>query len=313
MPAVQPEEHPTMPPRGLWSPLLNAAAEGDAAAIHRILAESPGAAMDHRFCWLPLHVASSHGHAAAVAELLAAAPQAASVTGPGRKLPLYFAAVNGHAAVVQLLLAAAPQTERAKTDRGKRALVLAASQGHLPAVRVLVERSAAPPAELIANLLEVWDKPYGGLPSKKSKKTACALLTDLAASRSLSPADWAALPTPCPGLAHALPAVLARSPAEAAQHVAHLLDTARGRLRALVLSLARLQRRLGLKLPESIVRRILVAALVEEEREADAAEPSSSEEESEGGKWGSSEEEWGDSSPPPPEYLYFELPWPPGQ
>eukprot|EP00887_Chlorella_sp_A99_P001709 scaffold8.g1709.t1 len=254
------------------TPLHAAARLGDVAAIRRILAESPGDAMAaDANGWLPLHWAASYGHAAAVELLLAAAPQAVSVTTMVATafcswMPLHFAAAHGHAAVVQLLLAAAPETERRGTQQGHSALYLAVSQGHLPAARVLVERSAAPPAELIANVLAALHYPCRGPPSKKSKTTAYALLADLAVSHALSPPDWAALPTPCPGLARALPAALARSPAEAAQLVAHLPATARGRLRALVLGLARLQRQLGLELPVHIARRILAAAPVEEGR-----------------------------------------------
>eukprot|EP00887_Chlorella_sp_A99_P000709 scaffold5.g709.t1 len=87
------------------------------------------------------------------------------------------------------------------------------------------------------------------------------------AKQLLSPADWAALPTPCPGLGRALLAMLARSAAEAALLVMHLPDAARGHLRALALNLARLQRRLRLELPEGVVRRILAAAPLEAERE----------------------------------------------
>eukprot|EP00887_Chlorella_sp_A99_P001707 scaffold8.g1707.t1 len=184
-------------------------------------------------------------------------------------MPLHFAAAHGHAAVVQLLLAAAPETERRGTQQGHSALYLAVSQGHLPAARVLVERSAAPPAELIANLLTAVDapRPRGSLATLEQREESVhALIVDLAARRALSPPDWALLPTPCPALARALPAVLARSLVEAAKLVAHLPDKARSRLRALALSLARLQRRLRLELPESVVHRIQAAALLEVEQ-----------------------------------------------
>eukprot|EP00887_Chlorella_sp_A99_P000710 scaffold5.g710.t1 len=127
-----------------------------------------------------------------------------------------------------------------------------------------MERSAALPAELIADLLAAVEGPGA---AALCHEVVHKLLADLAASRPLSPVEWVALPSPCPGLERALPAVLARSPDEAAQLVAHLPAAAVGRLRALALSLARLQRRLCLELPEDIVRRILAVSLLEAERQ----------------------------------------------
>eukprot|EP00887_Chlorella_sp_A99_P000622 scaffold5.g622.t1 len=137
-------------------------------------------------------------------------------------------------------------------------------RGNLAAARVLLERSRAQPSELIADLLAAAEVAGAAPACRDAVRT---LLTDLTASRSLLSADWAALPSPCPGLACALPAVLARSPAEAAQLVAHLPPLAQSRLHMLALSLAHLQRRLDLELPEGVVRRILVAAPLAEERE----------------------------------------------
>eukprot|EP00887_Chlorella_sp_A99_P001737 scaffold8.g1737.t1 len=261
---------------------LHEAAElGDVPVIRRILAESPGdatAADSHGR--LPLHQAAIEGLTAVVKLLLAAAPQAALVADGIGWLPLHWAVRDGHTAVVELLLEAAPQTERARTAEGETALLLAASHGHLPAARVVLQRSAAAPTELITELLAAICSPAIWLVTQQKKQhVAHALLADLAALRALSPADWALLPTPCPALARALPAVIERSPAEAAQLVAHLPFAARGRLRTLALSLAHLQRRLRLELPESIMRRILAAAPLEEQREEAEEGPSDEEEE----------------------------------
>eukprot|EP00887_Chlorella_sp_A99_P001728 scaffold8.g1728.t1 len=215
--------------------------------------------------WLPLHFAARDGHVAAVELLLAAAVGATSATAVVGYLSLHLAAINGHTAVVELLLAALSETERAKTADDCSALYLAARYSHLPAAHVLLERSTAAPAELIADLLAAIPAIHGLEPAPKALDVVHVLLADLAASRELLPADWALLPTPFPRLAHGLPAVLARSTEEAAQLVTHLSAAARGRLRALALSLARLQRRLRLELPESIVRRILLLAPLEEE------------------------------------------------
>eukprot|EP00887_Chlorella_sp_A99_P001704 scaffold8.g1704.t1 len=253
-------------------PLHLAARRGRAAALELLLAAAPQAAsVADRSGWLPLHLAAFQGDTAAVGLLPSAAPQAASVADGCGCLPLHWAAQRGHEEVVELLLGTAPETKRRRTAFDELALHWAVTYAHLPAARVLVECSTVPPAELIADLLTAVDapRPRGSLPTlEQRQKTAHALIADLAIGRALSPADWARLPTPCPGLARALPAVLERSPAEAAQLVAHLPAFARGRLRTLALSLARVQRRLGLELPESVVRRILLAAPLEKEEQA---------------------------------------------
>eukprot|EP00887_Chlorella_sp_A99_P000648 scaffold5.g648.t1 len=180
-----------------------------------------------------------------------------------RMLPLHWAAwVMDDPAIIELLLVAAPESERARTHGSNSALQLTAFQAHLSSSRLLLERSTAPPTDLITDLLAAAEYPNA---TPACRDVVHALLADLAGSCTLSPANWEALPSPCPGLARALPAVLARSPAEAAQLVAHLPAAACGRLRTLALSLARLQQRLRLELPEGIVRRILLAAPVEAE------------------------------------------------
>eukprot|EP00887_Chlorella_sp_A99_P004094 scaffold23.g4094.t1 len=245
-------------------PLHWAAKEGQTAAIQLLLAAAPEvatAADQNGRC--PLHLAAQEGHAAPILLLLAAAPEAAAVATIIGALPLHLTAgAMDDAAVTELLLAAAPETERALIHDGRSALCLAASQAHLSSSRVLLERSAASTAELLADLLAAVEDP-GAVP--ECLEAVHTLLADLAATCALSPADWEALPTPCPGLARALPVALARSPAEAAQLVAHLPDAARGRLHALAVSLESLQRQLGLELPESIVRGILVVAPLEGE------------------------------------------------
>eukprot|EP00887_Chlorella_sp_A99_P004121 scaffold23.g4121.t1 len=181
--------------------------------------------------------------------LLTAAPQAASLAESSGWRALHCAAASGHMAVLELVLSAAPETERHRTADSETGVFVAARYGQLSAARVLLERSTAALAELIANLLAAIHDPRA---KPTAADTVHTLLADLAARTALAPADWAALPNPTPGLARALPAVLARSPAEAAQLVAHLPAAAQRRLRALALSLARLHRRLGLELPVHI-------------------------------------------------------------
>ena len=85
----------------------------------------------------------------------------------------------------------------------------------------------------------------------------------LVARQPLTPAEWARVPAPCPGLGAALPAVLARSEAEAAALVAHLPAADRERLRTAVLGLARAQRRCRVHLPAELTGSPAAAALAD--------------------------------------------------
>ena len=87
------------------------------------------------------------------------------------------------------------------------------------------------------------------------------LYADLAARLPLTPEQWAQVPAPCAGLLWALPAVLARSEAEAAALVRHLPVGERRRLQVAVLVLGRAGMRTSAPLPAPIVERLLFAAL----------------------------------------------------
>lgn len=60
---------------------------------------------------------------------------------------------------------------------------------------------------------------------------------------SLTPEQWDKVPTPCPGLGDALPAVLRSSPAEAPRLVQHMTEDERHHLRTLALLLGVAQQR----------------------------------------------------------------------
>ena len=95
-----------------------------------------------------------------------------------------------------------------------------------------------------------------------------SLYTPLVACLSLTPAEWQRVPSPCPGLGSALPAVLARSAGEAALLVRHLPGADRERLCAAALCLRRLQQCHGL--PPHVVRYVLAAAAGEPDPHTDS-------------------------------------------
>lgn len=71
-------------------------------------------------------------------------------------------------------------------------------------------------------VLEALDAAAAAAPQDAELAQAGALFADVAASRPLSEDDWGLVPAQAPGLAAALPAVLARSREEAA-HLVHRL------------------------------------------------------------------------------------------
>lgn len=93
---------------------------------------------------------------------------------------------------------------------------------------------------------------------RQAHNWALPLYPVLVARRPLTVAQWAAVPPPCLGLGAALPAVLQRSEAEAAQLVRHLPTADQRRLRTLALCLgAAAWRGLVPPLPTPIVHQLL--------------------------------------------------------
>ena len=93
-------------------------------------------------------------------------------------------------------------------------------------------------------------------------EVALALFADLAACTALSPAQWWRVPRPCSALGAALPAVLARSVAEAALLVGRLPAEVRQRLRTGALCLGRAQRECRFEVPSALVGQVLALAAV---------------------------------------------------
>lgn len=175
-------------------------------------------------------------------------------------------AIDGSAdeRLVCALLAVAPEAAlpSASKPEAPSALEQAVVRGDWAAARCLLERGALPPAAQALEALELpCISPYGACPGfVVLAPTPPALYAPLVARLALTPGEWRRVPTPCPGLAAALPAVLERSEAEAGQLVRRLPRNERQHMQATLLWLAAMQRRHGTALPPELHRRIALAA-----------------------------------------------------
>ena len=273
-------------------PIHLAAATGRLAAARLLLEAAPQAAGsqtgDNRRL-TPLHVAVAEGQLEMVRLLVELAPHAALIQNESACMPINTAAANPHlhcsAAMVQLLLNAAP-TSISSPNVGAGAnipLILAAICGNAAAARLLVRAEPngawlalkaalafAPDAAAgtapgdvqayvnTARALLQTVQPAEALPLLVARgDLALPLFPDLTAHWPLTAAQWQEVPSPCPGLGHALPAVLQRSEEEAALLVAHLPPADSARLQTFALALHRSQRSLSIHLPSELVRRLL--------------------------------------------------------
>ena len=118
------------------------------------------------------------------------------------------------------------------------------------------------PLPRVADVL-VWLEQAGSR-ARAPSRTVLPLYGLLVKRQPLTPAEWARVPAPCPGLGAALPAVLARSEAEAALLAARLPAADRERLHTAALCLRRVEREHGLDLPPAILRLLLPAAVAEQ-------------------------------------------------
>lgn len=201
----------------------------------------------------PLYVAASRHWPAAIQLLLAAAPRLVTVPTSSGELPLHAAADD--VLSTQLLLEAAPQTAyvpdgagRVPLKHGLRAATSTAGwlnreEAHA-AVRMLM---GCGPLEQPLRIVASYCPEH------------CSFVIDLLTVRSepLSAAQWALIPSPCPGLGRALPARLAVSPEQARQVVRSLPPADQLRLHTAALSIHRAQHVTGIALPAPIVSRIL--------------------------------------------------------
>jgi len=132
-----------------------------------------------------------------------------------------------------LLLAAEPTAALVYIE-GYTPLTAALLEQHAEAARCLLAEGPLPLLQHPEQLLELLADWEG--------EAARPLYPILAARQSLTPQQWGQVPSSCPGLGAALPAVLERSAQEAAHLVRHLPPADRQRLSTAALCLARAQR-----------------------------------------------------------------------
>lgn len=232
-------------------PLAVAARCGHTNAIAALLLVVPSSATSlSRRGTTPPHSTCAGGHLAATRLLLQARPEAAAVPSMHSWLPLHGAVAVGSALIAALLLEAAPQTAAAVCN-GRTPFEVALEHLHRHGSALqheAVTRCLLPatPADSVVPAL------WAAGPAVQHLFLDC-----VAAAPALNKAQWALIPVPCAGLGRALPTALTRGVSHAQQLVARLPPGDAARLRTFALCLARLQRRLDLDLPPSLIGRLL--------------------------------------------------------
>ncbi|KAL4425227.1 hypothetical protein ABPG75_009243 [Micractinium tetrahymenae] len=300
-----------VPPPGYDPPLFAAASSAQPACVVALLHAGACPAAANSAGLLALHAAAIAGCERSVAALLHAGAAPAAASAKTAWTAVHYAAFFGHTATLRLLLKADPAAALAEGLGGELPVQLALRNWLEEPARILLEEGPAMPLDtllalagkhphgpswLLSRLIAAvaarqpltaaeWDRvpsPCRGLaaalPSVLARSTAEATLllqhleaaeharlrpAVVAASGSMTDGQWALLPTPCPGLGMALPAVLERSTAEAALLVCHLPADDRERLHAFAMCLARLQRRWRRRmrpLPTPLIWRLLALA-----------------------------------------------------
>ncbi|KAL4425382.1 hypothetical protein ABPG75_009398 [Micractinium tetrahymenae] len=255
-----------------WTPLVCAAYTGHTACVEVLLAAGadPNKACMGLACYTSLQAAASALSAECTAALLAAGAQPLHKS--AGYTPLHNAAHAIHdpyarrpladpLPVLRLLVAAAPQAAGMEDFNGLTPLEYALDCGscvrpkpngrpHVPAAACLIDHGVLQPAWYVLKALQ------------RAEAAALPLHPKLASRQALPSWLWDLMPSPCPGLGAALPAVLERSVEEAGLLVRKLPAADRDRLRmaALCLACGRRPSRLAL-LPTPIIWHLLAMAM----------------------------------------------------
>ncbi|KAL4435618.1 hypothetical protein ABPG77_002581 [Micractinium sp. CCAP 211/92] len=180
------------------------------ACVAALLAAGADPTLTSPWGWDPLHAAARAGSQECVATLLGAGVDPLALD-KGHWTPLHAAADAGHAGpVLRSLLAAAPEAALARDADGETPLAVAVREHYAATALALIREAPLPPAGEVLEALDWVVAP----PCLQS--TMWDLYPALAANHRLTAAEWARVPSPCHSIGPALPAVLERSPAEAA-------------------------------------------------------------------------------------------------
>jgi len=206
-----------------------------------------------------MHGAAYGGSVECIRLLLDAGAPGLDVPNGDGLLPLHIAAASHREAAVRFLLARHPPAAMAEDAQGRRPLHWALnhrsfSRAALNTVRALLPVSGLNAQQLLDLLAAV---------PAEGRQHVQPLYADVAAHVRLTPEQWQRVPMPCPRLGTSLPAVLARSAAEAGLLVVHLPPADRERLSVAALSLHRLQGTLELtpSIPAALIGRMLSLSL----------------------------------------------------
>ena len=237
-----------------WRVVHTAAHSGHADCLHALLAAGADPRAVYGSGWTALHDAAIYGHTACAGRLLEAGADPAARSESGWT-PLHSAAAGNSPTATALLLDAAPQASLAQDGFGRAPVEVALEEGSFASARRLLESQPAlpPAAGLLTAAQSDWQG--GGMPP--------SLYVPLVARQPLTSAEWARVPSPCPSLGAALPAVLARSEAEAALLVRHLPRADRERLRVAALSVRLTQNCSGVHLPAELAAAALALGMAE--------------------------------------------------
>lgn len=194
--------------------------------------------------------------------LLEAGADPCTVAGPGQHegfTALHLAAFMGNLEAAHLLLRAAPRAAVRINSKGMTPFTQALALIRFGDFKLTARKMATAAYPLREAPLEAQDAGLVLAALLQTGNVAAPLYHLLARRLALTSEQWAAVPSPCLGLGAALPAVLQRSEAEAAQLVRHLPAAHRQQVRSLALCLgAAVRRGLLPSLPGDIQRALLV-------------------------------------------------------